>query len=168
VPPSLFGTIVDHLGSARLVRDGRVAVEKPFGHDLGSARELDARLHRVLRDSIRVGTASTVKRACNLGASSTLTFTSFTCPARSRASCRRAGLILRQGGHHCAQMTTSTGIVAPSAISVKLSSSASTIQGRIRWHFRQRGNPAAAAGSRFRRPHFSHRTFRMGTSQVPP
>jgi glucose-6-phosphate 1-dehydrogenase len=50
VPPSLFGTIVDHLGSARLVRDGRVAVEKPFGHDLGSARELDARLHRALRE----------------------------------------------------------------------------------------------------------------------
>ncbi|HYV81481.1 MAG TPA: glucose-6-phosphate dehydrogenase, partial [Streptosporangiaceae bacterium] len=30
---------------------GRVAVEKPFGHDLDSARALDARLHRVLRES---------------------------------------------------------------------------------------------------------------------
>jgi glucose-6-phosphate 1-dehydrogenase len=50
VPPSLFGPIVEHLGSAKLVREGRVAVEKPFGHDLGSARELDARLHKVLRD----------------------------------------------------------------------------------------------------------------------
>jgi hypothetical protein len=50
VPPSLFGPIVEHLGSARLVRDGRVAVEKPFGHDLDSARELNARLHKVLRD----------------------------------------------------------------------------------------------------------------------
>jgi glucose-6-phosphate 1-dehydrogenase len=50
VPPSLFGPIVEHLGSAKLVREGRVAVEKPFGHDLDSARELDARLHRVLRD----------------------------------------------------------------------------------------------------------------------
>jgi glucose-6-phosphate 1-dehydrogenase len=50
VPPSLFGPIVEHLGAARLVRDGRVAVEKPFGHDLDSARELNARLHAVLRD----------------------------------------------------------------------------------------------------------------------
>ncbi len=50
VPPSLFGPIVEHLGAAKLVRDGRVAVEKPFGHDLDSARELDARLHHVLRD----------------------------------------------------------------------------------------------------------------------
>jgi glucose-6-phosphate 1-dehydrogenase len=50
VPPSLFGPIVEHLGSAGLVRHGRVAVEKPFGHDLKSARELNARLHRVLRE----------------------------------------------------------------------------------------------------------------------
>jgi len=50
VPPSLFGPIIEHLGSARLVRDGRVAAEKPFGHDLDSARELNARLHKVLRD----------------------------------------------------------------------------------------------------------------------
>jgi glucose-6-phosphate 1-dehydrogenase len=50
VPPSLFGPIVEHLGSAGLVRHGRVAVEKPFGHDLKSARQLNARLHRVLRE----------------------------------------------------------------------------------------------------------------------
>jgi glucose-6-phosphate 1-dehydrogenase len=50
VPPSLFGPIIEHLGAARLVRDGRVAVEKPFGHDLDSARELNARLHALLRD----------------------------------------------------------------------------------------------------------------------
>lgn len=48
VPPSLFGPIVEHLGSAGLLRDGRVAVEKPFGHDLALARELNARLHRLL------------------------------------------------------------------------------------------------------------------------
>jgi glucose-6-phosphate 1-dehydrogenase len=51
VPPSLFGPIVDQLGAAKLLRDGRVAVEKPFGHDLASARKLDARLHRLLRES---------------------------------------------------------------------------------------------------------------------
>jgi glucose-6-phosphate 1-dehydrogenase len=51
VPPSLFGPIVEQLGAAKLLRDGRVAVEKPFGRDLASARELDARLHRLLRES---------------------------------------------------------------------------------------------------------------------
>src|SRR5258708_33080689 len=50
VPPSLFGPIIEHLGSARLVRDGRGAVRKPFGYDPDSARELNARLHKVLRD----------------------------------------------------------------------------------------------------------------------
>ena len=41
---------MEHLGAAGLVREGRVAVEKPFGRDLASARELDARLHRLLRE----------------------------------------------------------------------------------------------------------------------
>jgi glucose-6-phosphate 1-dehydrogenase len=50
VPPSLFAPIVEHLAAAGLVRDGRVAVEKPFGTDLDSARELNARLHRALRE----------------------------------------------------------------------------------------------------------------------
>jgi glucose-6-phosphate 1-dehydrogenase len=48
VPPSLFAPIVGHLAAANLLRDGRVAVEKPFGSDLKSARELNARLHQVL------------------------------------------------------------------------------------------------------------------------
>jgi glucose-6-phosphate 1-dehydrogenase len=51
VPLSLFGPVVEQLGAAKLLRDGRVAVEKPFGRDLASARELDARLHRLLRES---------------------------------------------------------------------------------------------------------------------
>ncbi|MEP7160171.1 MAG: glucose-6-phosphate dehydrogenase [Dermatophilaceae bacterium] len=50
MPPSLFATIVEHLGAVGLLNDGQVAVEKPFGRDLASARELDARLHRVLRE----------------------------------------------------------------------------------------------------------------------
>ena len=50
VPPSLFAPIVDQLGAAKLLRDGRVAVEKPFGHDLASARELNVQLHRWLRE----------------------------------------------------------------------------------------------------------------------
>ena len=41
VPPSLFGPVVEQLGAAKLLRDGRLAVEKPLGRDLASARELD-------------------------------------------------------------------------------------------------------------------------------
>jgi glucose-6-phosphate 1-dehydrogenase len=50
MPPSLFGPIVEHLGKAGLAENARVAVEKPFGHDLASARELNARLHQVLSE----------------------------------------------------------------------------------------------------------------------
>src|SRR5947209_10392978 len=40
-PPSLFATVVRGLSDAGLVAHGeRVAVEKPFGHDLASARSL--------------------------------------------------------------------------------------------------------------------------------
>jgi len=52
IPPSLFATVVEGLSKAGLVSDGqRVAVEKPFGHDLQSARELAADLHRYLQES---------------------------------------------------------------------------------------------------------------------
>lgn len=48
MPPALFGPIVEQLGKAGVVENARVAVEKPFGHDVDSARELNARLHKVL------------------------------------------------------------------------------------------------------------------------
>ena len=49
IPPSLFATVVQGLSRAGLVSAGRrVVVEKPFGHDLESARELTADLHRYL------------------------------------------------------------------------------------------------------------------------
>jgi glucose-6-phosphate 1-dehydrogenase len=52
VPPSLFATVVEGLAKANLVSNGqRVVVEKPFGHDLQSARELAADLHRYLDES---------------------------------------------------------------------------------------------------------------------
>src|ERR1035437_3226040 len=52
VPPSLFATVVGGLSEAGLVSDGqRVVVEKPFGHDLQSARELAAELHKYLDES---------------------------------------------------------------------------------------------------------------------
>jgi len=50
LPPSLFGLVVEQLAAARLLRDGRVAVEKPFGSDLHSAQELNRWLHRMLRE----------------------------------------------------------------------------------------------------------------------
>jgi glucose-6-phosphate 1-dehydrogenase len=50
MPPSLFGPIVEQLGAANLLATARVAIEKPFGHDLESALDLNARLHKVLRE----------------------------------------------------------------------------------------------------------------------
>jgi glucose-6-phosphate 1-dehydrogenase len=41
IPPSLFATVIEGLGSAGLATGARVIVEKPFGRDLASARELN-------------------------------------------------------------------------------------------------------------------------------
>ena len=41
IPPSLFETVINGLGAAKLVDHARVIVEKPFGRDLASARELN-------------------------------------------------------------------------------------------------------------------------------
>ncbi len=41
IPPSLFQTVITGLGAAELANHGRVIVEKPFGRDLASARELN-------------------------------------------------------------------------------------------------------------------------------
>ncbi len=41
IPPSLFETVIKGLGAANLADRGRVIVEKPFGRDLASARELN-------------------------------------------------------------------------------------------------------------------------------
>jgi glucose-6-phosphate 1-dehydrogenase len=55
IPPNLFGEVVRRLGEAGLVQQEgdswrRVIVEKPFGHDLDSARALSAELATVLRE----------------------------------------------------------------------------------------------------------------------
>src|SRR4051812_2107943 len=44
IPPSLFGMVVGGLAGAGLTEHARVVVEKPFGHDLESARALQAQL----------------------------------------------------------------------------------------------------------------------------
>ena len=52
IPPSLFGMVVEGLAKANLVNSGeRVVVEKPFGHDLESARALARELHRFINES---------------------------------------------------------------------------------------------------------------------
>ena len=53
IPPSLFETVIVGLGAAGLARDARVIVEKPFGRDLASARELNRVAHEAFaEDSI--------------------------------------------------------------------------------------------------------------------
>ena len=53
IPPSLFETVIKGLGAAKLADHARVIVEKPFGRDLASARELNAVAHTVFpEDSI--------------------------------------------------------------------------------------------------------------------
>jgi len=54
-PPDFFGEITERLGAAGLTDEGsgawrRVIFEKPFGHDLESARELNLRIGGVLRE----------------------------------------------------------------------------------------------------------------------
>ncbi len=41
IPPTLFETVIEGLGAAGLAEHARVIVEKPFGRDLASARELN-------------------------------------------------------------------------------------------------------------------------------
>jgi glucose-6-phosphate 1-dehydrogenase len=47
IPPGLFGPVVDQLKLSGCAHGARVVVEKPFGHDLESARSLTAEIHRV-------------------------------------------------------------------------------------------------------------------------
>jgi glucose-6-phosphate 1-dehydrogenase len=51
IPPFLFATVVKGLSEAELTKNAIVVVEKPFGHDLESARSLAAELHQYLDES---------------------------------------------------------------------------------------------------------------------
>ena len=51
IPPSLFATVVQGLGKAGLTEGAHVVIEKPFGHDLESARQLNAELCAVLDEN---------------------------------------------------------------------------------------------------------------------
>jgi glucose-6-phosphate 1-dehydrogenase len=51
IPPFLFGRVIKGLTDAGLTKTGRVVVEKPFGHDLQSARELAQEIHQYIDES---------------------------------------------------------------------------------------------------------------------
>ncbi|HEY2797180.1 MAG TPA: glucose-6-phosphate dehydrogenase [Thermoanaerobaculia bacterium] len=51
IPPSLFGTVVEQLGKSHCGDGACVVIEKPFGHDLASARELNRTLHTVFPET---------------------------------------------------------------------------------------------------------------------
>jgi glucose-6-phosphate 1-dehydrogenase len=51
IPPFLFGRVVKGLSDAGLTESARIVVEKPFGHDTVSARELAGELHEYLAES---------------------------------------------------------------------------------------------------------------------
>ena len=51
IPPSLFTSVVASLAKSNCMKNARVIVEKPFGHDLTSAQQLNAALHAVLPES---------------------------------------------------------------------------------------------------------------------
>jgi glucose-6-phosphate 1-dehydrogenase len=50
IPPALFATVVQGLGKAGLTENAHVVIEKPFGHDLESARKLNEEIAAVLRE----------------------------------------------------------------------------------------------------------------------
>jgi glucose-6-phosphate 1-dehydrogenase len=52
IPPFLFGRVIQGLTEAGITKQpARVVVEKPFGHDLESARELAAEIHQFIDES---------------------------------------------------------------------------------------------------------------------
>ncbi|HTW41073.1 MAG TPA: glucose-6-phosphate dehydrogenase [Solirubrobacteraceae bacterium] len=51
IPPFLFGPVIKELAGAGLTKSARVVVEKPFGHDLASARALAAEIHEYIDES---------------------------------------------------------------------------------------------------------------------
>ena len=50
IPPSVFGTVVKQLADSGAANQARVVVEKPFGRDLATARQLNEILHAVFTE----------------------------------------------------------------------------------------------------------------------
>jgi glucose-6-phosphate 1-dehydrogenase len=51
IPPSLFGMVIEGLSRVGVTGSARVVVEKPFGHDVASARALNEEVHQHLDES---------------------------------------------------------------------------------------------------------------------
>ncbi|GLH73420.1 glucose-6-phosphate 1-dehydrogenase [Geothrix limicola] len=51
IPPSMFPTVIEHLGASGCAKNARVIVEKPFGRDLASAVRLSETIHTVFDES---------------------------------------------------------------------------------------------------------------------
>jgi glucose-6-phosphate 1-dehydrogenase len=51
IPPFLFGRVIGGIAAAGLTDGARIVVEKPFGHDLASARALNDEIHEHLDES---------------------------------------------------------------------------------------------------------------------
>ena len=80
VPTAAMGPIVTEIGRPGWHADARVIIEKPFGTDLASARELNALLHRCsTRTRSSASTTSSARRRCR---------TSSPCASRTACSSR--------------------------------------------------------------------------------
>jgi glucose-6-phosphate 1-dehydrogenase len=51
IPPALFSEVITNLKASRCSEGARVILEKPFGRDLASARQLNATVRRVFHES---------------------------------------------------------------------------------------------------------------------
>ncbi|MBI3504242.1 MAG: glucose-6-phosphate dehydrogenase [Proteobacteria bacterium] len=51
IPPSVFPVVIEQLGRSGCAAGARVIVEKPFGRDLASARQLNATIHSLFDES---------------------------------------------------------------------------------------------------------------------
>lgn len=51
IPPKMFPVVIRHLGASKCASGARIIVEKPFGRDLASARQLNATIHSIFDES---------------------------------------------------------------------------------------------------------------------
>lgn len=66
LPPGVFATTIESLGEVDLPAGSRVVVEKPFGDDVESARELNALLAQIDLDTYRVDHVLAMETTQNL------------------------------------------------------------------------------------------------------
>ena len=51
IPPSAYAGIITELGQSGCAQGGRLLIEKPFGYDVASSRELNRAIHQVFDES---------------------------------------------------------------------------------------------------------------------